>query len=207
MIKSILGLFCWLHNFSYKVVSFLAIKLNNGEHPKHKIINYHEFFTSNISPEDCVLDIGCGSGEVARDLSLKAKEVFAIDIEEKNILKAQKNNTAQNTTFIAGDATTYDFQKEFDAIILSNVLEHIENRVDFLKKIKKLSPKILIRVPLLTRDWLSVYKKNMGLEYRLDTTHYVEYTEELFEEEMEEAGMKIEKFYVKFGELYAILKT
>jgi len=68
---------------------------------------------------------------------------------------------------------------------LSNILEHIENRVKFLNKIKNLAPKILIRVPMINRDWITLYKKELGVEWRLDKTHYIEYTLESFEKELE----------------------
>ena len=48
-------------------------------------------------------------------------------------------------------------------VTLSNVLEHIEKRTSFLKKLidafEDKDIKFLIRVPLITRDWLPVYKK------------------------------------------------
>jgi len=53
-------------------------------------------------------------------------------------------------------------------------LEHIENRIEFLNKIKNLAPKILIRVPMINRDWITLYKKELGMEWRLDKTHYID---------------------------------
>lgn len=200
-------MFCWINNFSYKVISFLAIKENNGIHPKHRILNYHQFFLDNISENDLVLDIGCGNGSVAYDIAKKAKKITGIDISQKNIETAEKRFKKENLEYIVGDATIYNFSEKFDAIILSNVLEHIENRVDFLGKISKLSQKILIRVPMITRDWLAVYKKEKGLEYRLDRSHFIEYSEEEFKKEMEQAGLKIESIFSKFGELYAVCKS
>lgn len=207
MNKLLLKFFSWLHNFSYKAISALAIKENRGLHPKHKILNYHQFFLDNLSKDDNVLDIGCGNGAVAYDISKKVKNVTAIDISKHNITVAKKKYSNQNLEYIIGDATKFNFENNFDVIILSNVLEHIENRVEFLSKIKKFAPKILIRVPLLTRDWISVYKKERGIEYRLDPTHFIEYTEENFKEEMNDSKQEITSYYIKYGELYAIIKN
>jgi len=206
MIKLLIKFFVWLGNFSYKAISALVVRENNGIHPKHRIINYHEFFLSNISENDSILDIGCGNGAVAYDLSKKACRIVAIDISEKNIETAKKKFKNDNLEYLIGDATKHDFRDKFDAIVLSNVLEHIENRVEFLSKIKSMAPKILVRVPLITRDWLAVYKKENRFEYRLDQTHFIEYTEENFKEEIEKAGLKIENYHIKFGELYAIIR-
>lgn len=202
--RGVIHFFCWLNNFSYKVISFLAIKDNGGIHPKHKISDYHQFFVENVRPSDSVLDIGYGSGFVAYHIAQKARKVTGIDIINKNIVLAKKEYHLDNMRFIEGDATTYQFMETFDVIVLSNVLEHIKKRKEFLKNIKKLAPKFLIRVPMITRDWLSVYKKNQGFNYKLDDTHFIEYTEENFRSELEKAGLKIESSCVKFGELYAI---
>lgn len=207
MYKFIIKILVWVHNFSYRLIGVLAIKENGGIHPKHKILKYYDFFINNTSPMDKVLDVGCGNGACTNAVSKKVAKAVGIDISRNNIKMAREKFSNNNSKYIIGDATRYDFGENFDVIMLSNVLEHIENRVEFLKKIKKLAPKILIRVPLLTRDWLAVYKKDKGLEYRLDKTHSTEYTAESFEGEMQKAELEIEKFYVKFGELYAAIKS
>lgn len=196
-----------IDNFIYKVITRLVVLDNDGIHPKHKILNYHQFFIDNLSPDDMVLDIGCGNGAVAFDVSDRAKEVVGIDISSNNILRAQSKYVKDNLKFINGDALDYNFDKQFDKIILSNVLEHIENRVDFLKGLHDVSKVILLRVPLIERDWLAVYKKNSSLEYRLDSTHFVEYTEAGLKEELKRAGWKIENYSIKFGEWWGVITS
>jgi len=90
-------------------------------------------------------------------------------------------------------------------IILSNVLEHLKNRIEFLSKIKKLAPKILIRVPMLNRDWITLYKKELGIEYRLDPSHYIEYTLESFEKELQKVGLSLKNYSIQFGEIWAVV--
>ena len=169
-------------------------------------MNYHQFFVDNIDKEDVVLDVGCGNGALACDVAKKAREVIGIDIEKKNIKFANKNYKRENLKFVIGDSTKYKFNRKFDVIILSNVLEHIENRAEFLHKIRNLAPKILIRVPMINRDWLVLYKREMGLEWRADKTHYIEYTLESFQEELQKANLKIDKFSIQFGEIWTAVK-
>lgn len=206
IVKTILKGFLALHNFCYKVISFLSVKYEGGIHPKHRILNYHQFFLDNIGQTSKVLDVGCGNGNLTFDLSKKAGKVVGVDLNEKYLTEAKKNNQAQNIEYILGDAVSYNFNDKFDVAVLSNVLEHIENREEFLKKINSIAQKILIRVPLLTKDWLSVYKKEMGVGYKLDKTHFIEYTKEQFAKEVEKAGLKIEKMEINFGEIYAKLQ-
>ncbi|MDK2789542.1 MAG: hypothetical protein PWP15_49 [Methanothermococcus sp.] len=203
--KIMLKLGVFMHNLGYSLISSAAVRLNNGIHPKHEIMNYHQFFVDNISENDVVLDVGCGNGYLAYDVAKKAKRVIGVDINKKNIEFARNYYRRENLEFIICDATKYPFNESFDVIILSNVLEHIKNRVEFLKRLKNIAPKFLIRVPLITRSWHPVYLKELGCEYRLDETHYIEYMEKEFLEEMGGAGLGVESYYVKWGELYAII--
>ncbi len=195
-----------LSNFLYKVISVLAIKSEDGLHPKHRLIGYHVFFANNVKESDTVLDIGCGNGALAFDVAKKAKFVTGIDIETKNIEKAKRKHSAPNMRFIAGDATKDLSDEKFDVIILSNVLEHIEDSVGFMKSIKGLASTYLMRVPMIDRDWVPLLKKEMGIEWRLDLTHYREYTATMFEGEMTAAGYTIESLSVQFGEIWAVVK-
>lgn len=194
-----------LSNLLYKVISVLAIKSEKGLHPKHRLIGYHNFFLNNISTNDSVLDIGCGNGALAYDLADKAKSVVGIDIVEKNILKAKAKFNKSNIKYLVGDATKDLDEEKFDVVILSNVLEHIDDRLNFLNGIKGLASKILIRVPMFDRDWLPLYKKELGVQWRLDKTHFTEYTEVTFREEIQKVGYKIEKVSIQFGEIWAII--
>jgi len=204
LISLLLKIALRLHGLLYKVISFLAVKKEGGVHPKHRILNYHQFFLDNIEKDSKVLDIGCSEGDLTFELAKKAKKVVGIDLNEKYLNKAKKNRSAQNIDYIFGDAASFNFKEKFDFAVLSNVLEHIEKREDFLRKIGLIARKILIRAPLLTRDWLVVYKKEMGISYLLDKTHYIEHTKEQFIKEIEKAGIEIEKVEINFGEIYAI---
>lgn len=201
-----LRFFIYLHNKSYSRITSLVRRLNKGVHPKRKIMGYEKFFLNNISPEDSVLDIGCHEGYLSKAAAKICQKVVGIDNNLKSIVLAEKGEKISNLSFVFGDATSFDFSCHFNKIILSNVLEHIENRIVFLEKLKQLSDTILLRVPLLTRDWLVVYKKENGFEYRLDPTHFIEYTLEELKKELEESGWKIENYSVNFGEFWGILK-
>jgi len=205
--KFLIKLALRLHNFSYKLCSKLAIKAEKGLHPKHRLTNYHQFFIDNISLGDSVLDIGCGNGALAYDLAQKSKKVLGIDISGKNIDKAKLAYKRDNLRFIIGDAVSYDFPEQFDIIILSNVLEHIENRVEFLMRIKGLAPKILIRVPMLDRDWISLYKKELGIEYRLDSSHFTEYTTQTLKQELKQVGLVLGDHTLQFGEIWGVISN
>ena len=110
------------------------------------------------------MDIGCGYGAVAKTLAENKpnSNVIGIDYDPVKLLQAKKINGLTNLKFISLDATKSLPDGIWDVIILSNVLEHIQSRVFFLKQIVKNSKceTILIRVPLFERSWEIPMRKN-----------------------------------------------
>lgn len=195
------------HSLTYQLISYLSHKVEkDGLHPKHRIMNYHKFFVDNITSNDTILDIGCGNGALTYHIAEKAKRVVGIDLNGKSIKKAMRCFSRENLEYIYGDALTNLPGGQFDVIILSNLLEHIAERVKFLDCLKERASKFLIRVPMSNRSWLDIYKKELGLEYRLDKTHFIEYTFESFSEEMAEAGLTVLSHSIQFGEIWAVVE-
>ncbi|MBC8509605.1 MAG: class I SAM-dependent methyltransferase [Chloroflexi bacterium] len=182
-----------------------SIAYDGGIHTKHRHMKYHDFFTRRIGEADRVLDIGCGNGAVAYDVAQIAKEVVGIDINADNIAAARRQYRHPHLEFRLGDALEALPDEKFSVIILSNVLEHLPGRPAFLRRLQAtLRPeRILIRVPLFERDWRVPLKKELGLEWRLDNTHEIEYTLETFTEEMAEAGLESNHLEVRWGEIWA----
>ena len=205
LLKWLVKIFCRLNNYSYHKVSEYAGYLENDIHPKHRITNYHQFFIDHIKPGDSILDLGCGNGYLSYDLAKKARKVVGIDHQRYLIESAKANYKSDNLEFIIGDINTYNFKNKFDKIVLSNVLEHIEDRVNFLKRIYDLSDIILLRVPMEDRDWLTIYKKNNNLEYRLDETHFIEYRLDSLKPELEAAGCVLLSYQINWGELWGVV--
>lgn len=197
-----------LDNLNYKLISTMSIAYNNGQHPKHNILKYYDWFISKVDKNSTVLDIGCNKGGLLKVMANHIKFGYGMDINSKYIDEAKNTVTNKNIEFIHADASRYNFKQfvELNIITLSNVLEHIDDRVKILKDIihslDGRKCKILIRVPLITRDWLSCFKKNLGIEYRLDQTHFIEYTEEEIFTELASAGIEVINHEVRFGEIY-----
>jgi 2-polyprenyl-3-methyl-5-hydroxy-6-metoxy-1,4-benzoquinol methylase len=185
-----------------------SVKYDGGIHTKHRHIKYHDFFVKNIEPNERILDIGSGNGFLGYDIATKVREVkvTGIEINEKNIKFARTHYKHANLIFIKGDFSKKLPEGEFDVIILSNVLEHIEERVKFLKILRRrFKPKrFIIRVPSFERDWRVPLKKELGLDYMLDSTHFIEYTQENFMEEMKRAGLKIINLECRWSEIWCV---
>ncbi|WP_204106177.1 MULTISPECIES: class I SAM-dependent methyltransferase [Spirulina sp. CCY15215] len=187
-------------------INTVAIKYDNGVHVKHRLTKYHDFFTDRIQKGDRVLDIGCGNGALANDIAQKSGAIVTgIDINSESIQFAKRRFTHPNLAFIEGNALSYNFNESFNVIVLSNVLEHIEYRIEFLLGIQaNIQPEqILIRVPAIDRHWLVPLRQELGLFYFSDITHYTEYTCESFEEELNAADLQIKHLQINWGEIWS----
>lgn len=195
-----------LDNSLYVLHGEMAVAYGNGLHTKHRHTRYHDFFTGRIHAGERVLDIGCGNGAVAHEVAVKsAARVVAFDLEPLNIEKAMRDFPHQNISYHVGDALHEIPESGFDVVILSNVLEHLPDRSDFLRGVReKVNPsRFLIRVPLFDRDWRVPLKRELGVECRLDATHETEYTVESFTSELQDAGLTISHIEVHWGEIWS----
>ena len=199
-----------LENRLYPLEGRASIEYGNGIHTKHRHINYHRFFIKNLNPGESVLDIGCGNGFMDYNIvnQIHNIKIVGIDFNEKNIEFARERHRHPNLSFIHGDVLKELPNKTFDVIILSNVLEHIEQRVEFLRKIlRSIKPKrLIIRVPLFERDWRVPLKKELGIDYRLDNTHYIEYTQEEYFKELYRAGLKAVQTEFRWSEIWSVVE-
>lgn len=85
-----------MHNFSIRLIHRYAICLEGGLHPKHRIMNYHQFFVDHENKGDTVLDIRSGNCALTRDVAHKTKKVIGIDTLKQNINIAENNDNAPN---------------------------------------------------------------------------------------------------------------
>ncbi len=196
-----------IHKRLLTLISDRASDYEGGVHPKHRLMRYHDFFTEKVEEGEKVLDIGSGIGYLAYDLAQAGANVTGIELSEKNVTKANNLYKHPNLKFIKGDAWK-DIPKEgFHTAVMSNVLEHIDDRISFLKKVQSEARPVrwLIRVPCFDRDWTVALAKELGLDSRLDETHFTEFTRESFEHEMREAGLKIKTLEVRWGEIWSEL--
>lgn len=203
-----------LHTLSYKLAGAYAAIVSDGVHPKHRIMRYKEWFVDHLESDWVVLDVGSNTGMMPEVFSKKVKYVYGIEIDEKHVRKAKELRNLNNVEYICADATKYDYTNcgSIDCVTLSNVLEHIEAREKFLLDLCKSVnfrnvKRFLIRVPLIERDWISIYKKEIGLEYRLDSTHFTEYTRDDFINELSMAGIKVIDYEIRFGEIFAVCEA
>jgi 2-polyprenyl-3-methyl-5-hydroxy-6-metoxy-1,4-benzoquinol methylase len=88
-----------------------------------------------------VADIGAGSGYFSFPLAVKAAKVIAIDIDERFLnwidQRAENDKVSNIETRRTKDYDPLLSASEADAVLMVDVYHHIEERVAYLRKVKK----------------------------------------------------------------------
>lgn len=195
-----------LHDDLYLRIDQLAIAYDDGVHVKHRLMRYHDFFVDRVRPGERVLDVGCGKGELAHDLADRAEAVVVgLDPDRAYLDFARARFAHPRLTLVEGRAPDDVGRDPYDVVVLSNVLEHVDRRVELLRVLRERTgaQRFLVRVPMENRDWLVPLRRELGLPFFGDPTHFVEYTAETFESELADAGLAVRHVQVQWGELWA----
>jgi 2-polyprenyl-3-methyl-5-hydroxy-6-metoxy-1,4-benzoquinol methylase len=95
----------------------------------------------NFDSSKKVLEIGCGNGNVCMGIASMGYQTLGVDIDEESIRRAQANNNMPNLEFKAEPAENLSEGDKFDAIVCTEVLEHLvdptvvlEYALKYLKK-------------------------------------------------------------------------
>jgi SAM-dependent methyltransferase len=81
-----------------------------------------------VTPDQAVVDLGCGIGRMTRPLAGKAMRVIALDVSERMIEQGRDANAAlDNVTWIHGDGTTLTGVEDasVDGVFSFVVLQHV----------------------------------------------------------------------------------
>ncbi|HEU4509431.1 MAG TPA: class I SAM-dependent methyltransferase [Pyrinomonadaceae bacterium] len=119
---------------------------------------YHKFLLKHV-PHNCenALEIGCGTGALARLLAKRSRRVVALDLSSEMIRVARaRSGRFDNLEFHLADAMTWDFPKaQFDFICSIATLHHLDQRTLLVKMKQALKPGgVLVVVDLVQSEGL-----------------------------------------------------
>ena len=124
------------------------------------------FLLNKLAPSLKVMDLGCKYGRISSIIAENTKSVVGVDHDKSAIDLAVKNNTKDNLSFHHADA--YDYlqsnQDNFDVIILSHILEHLEDPEGFLSQFKPFFNYFYIEIPDIDDSYLNHYRHKEGLD-------------------------------------------
>jgi SAM-dependent methyltransferase len=146
---------------------------------KHPVrVFSRDFICSLIEPSHTVLDLGCNSGFLSNLLADKAKEVVGIDYDKGAIELAAMRYQKPNLNFVHSEAMEYleSQKKKFDVLMLSHILEHLNQPKEFINRFKKYFDLIYIEVPDFDRSNLNKYRSDLKLNLIYsDSDHVTEF--------------------------------
>ena len=154
-----------------------------------------------------------------------AATITGIDMDPAKIAIAESVANPPNLRFVVGDATRGLPDGQFDVVVLSNVLEHIDARPEFLRAVvaaqareaarkareaiaSTLATRVPSRVtvPLFERDWRLPMRRELGLPFVSDPDHRIEHTLAEFAAEIAAAGLVAAEQRLAWGEIWALCR-
>lgn len=144
---------------------YTARRMDDSFEHRHIVLEVSEFKVPHLAallPRHrklhSVLEIGCGTGELVAHFPLaKPATRTGCDISPANIATARRRYP--NANFHAGDFHEL-IPSKFDAVILSDVLEHVDDDIGFLRDASSLGACVLVNLPLEC-NWLN-NRRNYG---------------------------------------------
>ena len=118
-----------------------------------------------------VVEVGCSTGYGSQFLP-RSIAYLGLDYDPIIIDVASNQNWGQNRLFEVADVNTYDIPI-CDTIIAFEVIEHLENGLDIVEKLKQRCDRLLITVPL--NEPVGFWGEHHKL-HGLNQTHFPEFT-------------------------------
>lgn len=188
----------WIFDRLAHEMSFSNYKVD--DHPFRKYS--FRFIIENLPPNSRILDLGSNNGDISFHLSKHAQSVVGVDHNPILYNLATKIHKAHNLEFIQSDAVEYlnKKTKDFDVLILSHILEHLDDREEFLNKFKVFFKFIYIEVPDFDKTFLNHYRKDLNDELiYTDDDHVIEFDRFELEALLKKCGLKIVASEYRFG--------
>lgn len=132
--QQVLGIYQAVFESNQKQYQKMTRTLSSRNSGYSKAVDHKRFqfiikqLQRHVPPQGKVLDVGCGNGIMSKAIGQCGYQVLGVDVSEKAIKKAKAAESQSNVDFrvvraeeLVADGSTYD------AVICSEVLEHLSN--------------------------------------------------------------------------------
>lgn len=163
----------------------------------------HDYLLGKVWEGAKVLDLGCGHGYVAERLLAKTNKILGIDYDRDSIEYAKGKLGGSGAAFLCDDIFNYlarNSGERFDVVVLSHVLEHIEEPEAFLKKINGVGDFFYIEVPDIEATHLNIYRQLLGTDLTYnDADHVHEFDREQLGDILRRVNLKVVDSEFRWG--------
>lgn len=156
----------------------------------------HSKIIALVKENQTVLDVGCSTGFISRELKKKGCEIIGVEIDRESI-EIFKNSCDE---VIIGDIEKIDlpYKEKFDVIIFGDILEHLKEPLNALKKSKKYLKKdgiIILSLPNIANVYIRINLLFGRFNYEdrgiLDRTHLRFFTLKNMKKLVRDANLEI----------------
>lgn len=153
-----------------------------------------DFLLNHLGKNSMVFDIGCGQGFVIERIITKTTNIVGIDYQKESI-EIAKSKFGNQVELICDDL--YNYLKiirkdQFDVVILSHIIEHLEDVEDFLSEIQPIAKYFYVEVPDHEATHLNAFREKTGTDLvYTDADHIHEFDRNGLIEILNTAGFEI----------------
>lgn len=151
-----------------------------------------------LTPNDCILEIGCGTGIVLQHLLKAGLDCRGVELGRPKIPVEVQDRVITGVGFQDLDA---NYRSSITAVLLLDVLEHLANPEAFLQETADALPNskvLMVTVPARAELW-SNYDVHFG--------HYRRYSASALKSLMEGSGFVVDEIGYFFHTLYPLIFT
>ena len=139
----------------------------------------------DLTPQMDILDFGVGTGLLGFEIAKKVKQVYGVDTSKTMLAKLQEKNTPElNIIPFNQDIIQEPLTQQFDGLVSSMTLHHVENLDAFFKTIyKNIKDGGFIAIADLESEDGTFHSDNTGV-------HHFGFNEDALREIVEKSGFK-----------------
>lgn len=155
---------------------------------------------NHLSPST-ICEIGCGSGEILNQVSQMYDDnikFYGYEISPQ-AFEICKKKTKKNLIFNFSDVLK-ETDKYFDIAMIVDVIEHIEDYFNFLRKVKEKADYKIFHVPL-DLSILNLFRVSPIIEKRKKVGHIHYFTKETVLETLRDTGYTIIDYFYTSGSI------
>ena len=119
-----------------------------------RILVNHLISRESIERHPLHLEIGCGTGRTAREMSERGHRVVAVDLRPEGLQALRRADPS--AMLVRADATKLPFRREsFDLVTALDVLEHVDDTaaLNELREVIRPNGRLIVSVPAMPWLW------------------------------------------------------
>lgn len=166
-----------------------------GERITHDMFSLNEQFLRPILHSgNTVLDVGCGSGRWIEIFDKSNMQVTGIDTDARSV--GYLSVRWEKHRFFLHDAESPelplpDNANTYDVVLLSHVLEHLSEPIQFLIRLRDIAESLVVEVPDLSQNPLTISRIKLMQAIHTDDDHKYEFTLQSLILNLNLAGWKV----------------